>query len=172
MPGHTRKSCPLSSQSERAYYCSHIINFHKARALRHTSALSRYNARSLRHQYKRAQSTIHFIKEIKKLFPRTLLSYISTWDFLRTLEKCEKHSPHVSRVLNKIPCAYITQQWIRRVFYFFNILTLTNKIEVAGTNKISPCVVITVLVCLYYLTRSGQLLVNGLFSTYINKIVS
>ena len=25
-PVITRKSCPLSSQSERAYYCSHIIN--------------------------------------------------------------------------------------------------------------------------------------------------
>ena len=42
--------------------------FHKARALRHTSALSRYNAHSLRHQYERAQFTIHFIKEIKNFF--------------------------------------------------------------------------------------------------------
>ena len=32
------------------------------------------------------------IKEITKLVPRVLLRYISTWEFLRTLEKCEKHS--------------------------------------------------------------------------------
>ena len=31
------------------------------------------------------------IKEITKLVPRVLLRYISTWEFLRTLEKCEKH---------------------------------------------------------------------------------
>ena len=63
------------------------LYFHKARALRHTSALLRYNARSLRHWYERAQFTIYFIKEIKKLVPRALLSYISTWEFLRTLAK-------------------------------------------------------------------------------------
>ena len=51
------------------------------------------NACSLRHRYERAQFTIHFIKEIKKLVSRALLSYISTWELLRTLEKCEKHSP-------------------------------------------------------------------------------
>ena len=49
------------------------------------------------------------IKEITKLVPRALLGYISTWEFLRTLEKCEKHSasasaparasPHFSSVL-------------------------------------------------------------------------
>ena len=45
------------------------------------------------------------IKEITKLVPRVLLRYISTWEFLRTLEKCEKHlasaraSPHFSSVL-------------------------------------------------------------------------
>ena len=44
-------------------------------------------------------------KRNKKLVPRTLLSYISTREFLRTLEKCEKHSlsarasPHFSRDL-------------------------------------------------------------------------
>ena len=36
---------------------------------------------------------LHFIIEITKLVPQALLSYISTWEFLRTLEKCEKHSP-------------------------------------------------------------------------------
>ena len=36
---------------------------------------------------------IYFIKEIKKLVPHALLSlYISTQEFLRTLEKCKKHS--------------------------------------------------------------------------------
>ena len=43
------------------------LYFRKARALRHTSALLRYNARNLCHQNERAQ----------------------------TLEKCEKHSPSV-----------------------------------------------------------------------------
>ena len=42
------------------------LYFHKPRALRHTSALLRYNARSPRHRYERAQFKIHFIKEIKK----------------------------------------------------------------------------------------------------------
>ena len=46
-----------------------------------------------------------FYKRNKKLVPQELLSYISTWGFLRTLEKYEKHSPsargspHLSRVL-------------------------------------------------------------------------
>ena len=69
------------------------LYFHKARALRHTSVLLRYNARSLRHRYELAQFTTHFLKEIKTLVPRALLSYVSTCEFLRTLEKCEKHSP-------------------------------------------------------------------------------
>ena len=48
---------------------------------------------------------IYFMKKMNKLVPRALLSYISTWEFLRTREKCEKHSPsaraspHFSRVL-------------------------------------------------------------------------
>ena len=81
------------------------LYFHKARTLRHTSALLRYNARSLRHRYERAQLTIHFVKEIKKLASRALLSHVSAWKFLRTLEKYEKHSPsaraspHFARVL-------------------------------------------------------------------------
>ena len=69
------------------------LYFHKARALHHKIALLRCNARSLRHQYERAPFTIYFIKEIEKLVSRALLSYISTWEFLRTLEKCEKHPP-------------------------------------------------------------------------------
>ena len=35
----------------------------------------------------------YFLKGINKLVPRALFSYISTREFLRTLEKCEKHSP-------------------------------------------------------------------------------
>ena len=48
---------------------------------------------------------ILFHKRYKKLVPRALLSYISTQEFLRTLEKCKKHlpsaraSPHFSCVL-------------------------------------------------------------------------
>ena len=87
-------------QSERAYYLNYFI--------------MRYNARSLRQRYERAQFTIHFTNEVKKLVPRALLSYISTWEFLRTLEKCEKHSPsaracpHFSSVHKKFPRAYRT----------------------------------------------------------------
>ena len=44
-----------------------------------------------------------FYKRNKKHVPQELLSYISTWGFLRTLEKYEKHSargsPHLSRVI-------------------------------------------------------------------------
>ena len=61
--------CPITALS----FPEHFINFHKARALRHTSALSRYNSRSLRHQFEHAQFTIHCIKEIKK---KTCSSYI------------------------------------------------------------------------------------------------
>ena len=96
------------------------LYFHKARALRHTSALLRYKARSLRHRYERAQFTIHFIKEMKKIVPGALLSYISTWEFLRILVKCKKDSALLS-CSKKFPRSYITQQWTRRVFYFFSI---------------------------------------------------
>ena len=94
------EKCARRDWSERVHYISI-----KTRALSHKSALLRYNAQSLGHRYERAQLTIHFIKEIKKLVPRALLSYISTWEFLRTLEKCVWHlpsdraSPHISRVL-------------------------------------------------------------------------
>ena len=62
---------------------------------------------SLRHRPKRAQVTVHFMKEIETLVPRALWSSISTWEFLGTLEKCQKHSPsartspHFSSVLLK-----------------------------------------------------------------------
>ena len=78
------------------------LYFHKARAFGLTSALLRYSARSLCRRYERTQFTIHFTKGIKKLVPQALLSYISTWEFLRTLEKCEKHSPSARAP----PCLY------------------------------------------------------------------
>ena len=76
------------------------LYFQKERSLRHTSTLLRYNAFSLRHQYERAQFTIHFIKEIKNLFLYIVELY-KHLGFLRTLEKCEKHSPtaHASLAL-------------------------------------------------------------------------
>ena len=70
------------------------LYFHKTRALRHTSALLRYNACSLRHRYERAKFTIHFIKEIKNLVPRALLSYKHLGIFKNT-----RASLHFSRVL-------------------------------------------------------------------------
>ena len=69
-------------------YCrvSVVIYFHKARASRYTSALSRYNARSLRHQYQRAQFRIHFIKEIKKLVSNIVEFYKHLGFFKNTQE--------------------------------------------------------------------------------------
>ena len=37
-------------------------------------------------------------KKLKKLVPRALLSYKSTWEFLRTLEKFEKYEKHEPKV--------------------------------------------------------------------------
>ena len=64
-----------------------IIFPYLARTLCHMSAVLRYNAHSLCHQYKHVQFIIHFIKEIKKIVPWALLSYMSTWEFLRSLKK-------------------------------------------------------------------------------------
>ena len=57
--------------------------------------LINYNLRSflLSDEFLSLRGCFYFIKERKKLVPRALLSYISTWEFLRTLEKSEKHSP-------------------------------------------------------------------------------
>ena len=55
-------------------HCRHIM---------HVAYVISTSARNSRYIYKRN----------KKLVPHTLLSYISTWDFLITLENCEKHSP-------------------------------------------------------------------------------
>ena len=40
-----------------------------------------------------------FCKRNKTLVSRALLSNISTWEFLTTLEKCEKHSPYIEQNL-------------------------------------------------------------------------
>ena len=90
--------------------------FHKARTLRHTSALLKYNSRSLRHRNERAQFMIPFIKEIKNLFPRALLSFISTREFLRTPEKCEMNILwlvllRTSLVFLKIPGEFASFSW-------------------------------------------------------------
>ena len=89
--------------------------FHKARALRHTSALLRYNASSLRHRYERAQFTIHFIKEIKSLVPPALLRYISTYEFLRTRRLVLLRTSLVFLKINK--CLYVsTMHSVRFLF--------------------------------------------------------
>ena len=59
----------------------------------------------------------YFVKGIKTLVFRAWLSYTSTWEFLLTLEKCERH---FSRVLKKFPCVYITQQCTRHIYYSFS----------------------------------------------------
>ena len=52
-----------------------LITFPEIRALRHTSAVLRYNTRSLRHRYERAQFTILFYERNKK----TCSSSIVEW---------------------------------------------------------------------------------------------
>ena len=92
-----------------------------ARALRHTSALLRYNARSLCHRYDRAQFTIHFLKEIKKLF----------------LKHCwvARASPHFSRVL-KNSCVLLLLNNTLGVF-FISLLNfaLARRIEAENRKK-------------------------------------
>lgn len=72
-----------------------------------------------------------FYKRNKRHVPRTLLSYISTWELIRTLEKFEKVSPtaHASLstyvvFLKKYPPAS-TLQCTRRVYFAFIIIQLT-----------------------------------------------
>ena len=91
------EKCARRDWSERVHYISI-----KDRALRHTSALLRYNARNYVIGTS-ARISRYIYKRNKKLVPQELLSYISTWGFLSTLEKYEKHSargsPHLSRVI-------------------------------------------------------------------------
>ena len=86
------EKCARRDWSERVYYISikhgpYVTRVHY-RDVMHAAYVISKSARNSRHVYKRSI----------KLVPRTLLSYISTSDFLRTLENCEKHSPaaHVS----------------------------------------------------------------------------
>ena len=65
-----------------------------------------------------------FCKRNRKLVPLALLSYISTREFLRTLEKCEKDSPtarvslSTSRVFLKIPkCLYNSRMHSARFLF-------------------------------------------------------
>ena len=52
--------------------------------------------------------SLAFYKRNKKLHPCALSSYISTWEFLRRLEKCENlAAPRASLMFLKIPaCSY------------------------------------------------------------------
>lgn len=86
------------------------LHLHKARGLPHTCALSSYNACGFCHEFERVQ----FLEHLTKLTcPSASLSYISTCELLRTLEKCEEHTytscfpMNFSRVF-KIPvCLYL-----------------------------------------------------------------
>ena len=103
------------------------------------SALLRYNARSPRHRNGRAQFTIHFIKEIKKLVPRALLSYIGSWEF-RTLEEHKKHTPSArasplfARVLKIPKCWYNSTMHLARFLYLIH-----TYIYRALLLRIEPC---------------------------------
>ena len=68
------------------------LYFHKSRALYHMSVLLRYGACSLHHQCERMQFTIYFKKKNKNTCSSSIVD-LSTWEFLGTLEKCEKHLP-------------------------------------------------------------------------------
>ena len=67
---------------------------------------------------------ITYTKEIKNA-PSAFLSYISTREFLRTLEKCGEaraegeYFSHFSSVLKKFSSAYQTQQCSRNDFFLF-----------------------------------------------------
>lgn len=67
-----------------------------------------------------------FYKRNKRHVPRTLLSYISTWELLRTLEKFEKVSPtaHASLstsvvFLKKIPACFNSTIHSTRLFCLY-----------------------------------------------------
>ena len=68
------------------------LYFHKSRALHHMSVLLRYGACSLHHQCERMQFTIYLKKKNKNTCSSSIVD-LSTWEFLGTLEKCEKHLP-------------------------------------------------------------------------------
>ena len=119
--------CACCDWSVWVHYCS---TKHAAYV---TRVLYRYNASCLHHV--RAHTiSLAFYKRSKKLHPPALLSYISTWEFLRTLEKCEKHSAapraslYTSFVFLKIPaCLYNSTMHSDAFFYFFNKMCQTKS---------------------------------------------
>ena len=115
------------------------LYLHKTSALHHTSALLRYNACSLCHRYGCLQYTVHFIKEIKRLLPQALLSYISTCKFLRTLKKCKKHlpsacaPPHYSRVLKNSRMLNNSTTHLAPFYFFNKVFTYHNFVYLLWT---------------------------------------
>ena len=71
--------------------------------------------------------SLAFYKRNKKLHPCALSSYISTWEILRTLEKCEKHSavPRASLctslVFLKIP-AFLYNSTVHSDAFFISLV--------------------------------------------------
>ncbi len=74
------------SSIKHAVYVTRVLY----RVIMHAAYVTSFSARNF--------FNINFHKRNKKLSPHALLSYISMREFLRTLEKCEKHSaaPRVS----------------------------------------------------------------------------
>ena len=93
------------------------LYFLKARALRHTSALLRYNARSLRHWYERAQFTIHFIKEIKKTCSSSIVELYKHFGIFKNTREVLLRT---SLVFLKIPTRLYNPTMHSARFYFFN----------------------------------------------------
>ena len=112
------------------------------------SALLRYSACSLHHQCERMQFTIYFIKEIKKLVPQALLIYISTWEFLGTLEKCEKHLP--------LACASLLFP-----------LVFKNSCVLVKLNNVLSMFVTSLIICF---TLSAYLLIPMLTTSIDNRL--
>ena len=94
------------------------LYFLKARALRHTSALLRYNARSLRHWYERAQFTIHFIKEIKKTCSSSIVELYKHFGIFKNTREVLLRT---SLVFLKIPTRLYNPTMHLARFYFFII---------------------------------------------------
>ena len=116
------EKCTRRNWSERVHYIS----------MKHAPYVTRVQCWNIVHAATssvRARA-IHdkFYKEIKKFVPQALLSSISTWEFLRTLEKSEKHSslartsPHFSRVLKNSRMLTELNNALS-AFQFFNIFS-------------------------------------------------
>ena len=94
------EKCARRDWSERVHYIS----------IKHAPQVTRVHCWDIMHEANVIDPSVHnsqyiLLKEIKKLVPRALLSYISTWEFLKTVKGCENHEPkasasrHFSRVL-------------------------------------------------------------------------